>query len=141
MKDLEESEDSENEEPDMEDHDPDVSVDSFISVVKNMSLNDNGNVDGTISSSEKPSSDTVPPTSEISSSPKKSADKSTKENQSKPSVKTNAQPMGYWNTEGKEITKEAFRYEFKAVIFKGDKVSIHSFRNISFNKTILYFHG
>ncbi|GBM53145.1 Terminal uridylyltransferase 4 [Araneus ventricosus] len=128
MKDLEESEESENEDfdqlagnPDLEDHDPEIPIEDFVSTVKNMSLNNEDCVDGTITSSEKPSSDIVPPTTEIGSSPKKSNDKSTKENQTKSSIKTNSQPVCYWDTEGIETIKEMFRYEFKAVTFKGEK--------------------
>ncbi|CAL1267375.1 unnamed protein product [Larinioides sclopetarius] len=119
MKDLEESEESENE--DLEDHDPEINIEDFVSTMKNMSLNNEDNVDGTITSSEKSSSDIVPSTIEISSSPKKSNDKSTKENQTKSSIKTNSQPVCYWETNGRETTKEMFHYEFKAVTLKGDK--------------------
>ncbi|KAF8766861.1 Terminal uridylyltransferase 4 like protein [Argiope bruennichi] len=127
LKDLEESEESENEDsdqlvdnPELEDHDPEISVDSFVSTMKKISLNNEDDADGAITSSEK-SSDIVLSTTDISSSPKKSTDKSTKENQTKHTLKPNSQSVGYWDTKGKEITKEMFHYEFRAVTFKGER--------------------
>ncbi|KAG8194119.1 hypothetical protein JTE90_003057 [Oedothorax gibbosus] len=104
----EESDDSENEDSDsadvdLEDHDPDLPLYEFVSTVANLSLKE--------TTSESESSSTVP----------KSSEKAAKDNVGKTPSKANAQPLCYWDVEGRTIIKDLFCYEFNSVTFKGDK--------------------
>ncbi|GFX61180.1 terminal uridylyltransferase 4 [Trichonephila clavipes] len=115
------SEESENEEFDqleinqgMEDHDPDIAVESFISTLSNMSLKDDHADEDIVPKLE--SSDSNLPIKQIDSSPKKTVDKTAKEIN-----KISVQPLCYWDLKNLKITKEMFHYEFRAVTFKGEK--------------------
>lgn len=60
---------------------------------------------------------------ENASTPAKQTEKAAKDNLNRSTVKANAEPLCYWDVKGIEIWKSSFCYEFRAVTFKGEKVS------------------